>query len=251
LGSVVVTHQHVDGERHYHEGDQQVGQRQADDKVIGDGLQGPFPAHADYDQHVAEQREYREHDQPERPIVLDDRDAGGLVVATGQVVEHGRRRRGVRGTVVAPVVLVRVVAAKIGAGAVAVHRRRRGRSLGHRRSGRGRRPVSEQLARGRSVRGRRQQAPPPPQQQQYNRVTWPPARTAADTPPDDGGRRASDARRSSSEEARARTGRRKEIATNDPRKPVNTPLHRRHRNSTVPNDDDDNIIIIYIYIYSE
>lgn len=162
------THQNVDGERHDHEGDQQIGQRQTDDKVIGDGLQGPFPAHTDYYQHVAEQREYWEHDQPERPIVLDDDDAGILVAPRG-VVENGRRRRGERGTVAAVGVFVRVIkAADVRAACtIAVHRRRRGRPLGHRRSGRGRGPVSEQLARGR--RGRDLQQAPLPQQQRQPR----------------------------------------------------------------------------------
>lgn len=164
------THQHVDGERHDHEGDEQIGQRQADDKIIGDWLQGPFPAHADNYQHVTEQREYWEHDQPERPIVLDDDDDGLLVTASG-IVEHGRRRRGERGTVAAVRIFIRIIkAADVGAtGTVAVHRHRRGRPLGHRRSGRGRRPVSEQLARGRRDRDL-QQAPQPQQQRQPRHV---------------------------------------------------------------------------------
>jgi len=164
------THQHVDGERHDHEGDQQICQRQTDDKVIGDGLQGSFPAHADYYQHVAKQREYWEHDQPKCPIVLDD-DDDGILVAACVVVEHGRRRRGQRGTVSAVKIFIRVIkAADIRAACtVAVHCHHRGRPLGHRRSGRGRRAVSEQLGRGRRDRDL-QQAPPPQQQRQPRHV---------------------------------------------------------------------------------
>lgn len=153
------TDQHVDGERHDHERHQEVGQRQADDEVIGDGLQGAFAAHADYDQHVAEQGEYGEHDQSESPIVFHDQ----FLVATGAVVVHPRRRqrerdgrqaavaRDCRVRVLVPGggevstaarVLVVVVAAAGGAVADVHHRH------GHRRSGRGRCPVRKQLDRG-------------------------------------------------------------------------------------------------------
>lgn len=48
------THQHVDGERHHDDGDQQIGQRQRHNEVVGDGLQGALPIHGQNDQHIAE-----------------------------------------------------------------------------------------------------------------------------------------------------------------------------------------------------
>lgn len=36
------TYQNVDGKGHDDDSDQQIGESQADDKVVSDGLQGPF-----------------------------------------------------------------------------------------------------------------------------------------------------------------------------------------------------------------
>lgn len=61
------THQHVDGERHYEHGDEQIGDGQAHDEVIGDRLQGPLSNHGQYNQHVAEQGQTGDDDEDQGP----------------------------------------------------------------------------------------------------------------------------------------------------------------------------------------
>lgn len=64
----VISYQYVNGKRHHDDGDQQIGQRQRHDKVVGDRLQGALSVHGKNDQHVAEQRENGEQQQNERPV---------------------------------------------------------------------------------------------------------------------------------------------------------------------------------------
>lgn len=61
------THQHVDGERHHEDRDEQIGDGQADDEVVGYRLQGPLSNHGKYNQHVAEQGQTGDDDEDQGP----------------------------------------------------------------------------------------------------------------------------------------------------------------------------------------
>ena len=63
------THQDVDGEGHDESGDEQVGNGQTDDEVIGGRLQRSLFVDTEDHQNVAEDGEEREEDEDESPVV--------------------------------------------------------------------------------------------------------------------------------------------------------------------------------------
>ena len=79
----------VNGERHHQSGDQQIGDGQTDDEVVGGRLEGPLPVNAQNDQHVAENGQQREEEEQKGPEVLGFvfvADGGAVVVRSVGVV---------------------------------------------------------------------------------------------------------------------------------------------------------------------
>ena len=64
------THQNVDGERHYKDGDEEIGQREADNEVVGGRLEAALPVDSQDDKDVAEKGEEWKEDEDESPVVL-------------------------------------------------------------------------------------------------------------------------------------------------------------------------------------
>lgn len=65
-----MTHQHVDGEGHDEHGDEEVGDTEAHDEVVGGGLETALTVDTEDDKDVAEEGEEREHDQDKGIVVL-------------------------------------------------------------------------------------------------------------------------------------------------------------------------------------
>lgn len=69
---IMCTYQDIHPKGHHDHGNQEVCDRQGDNKVVSDRVQGPFAHHRHDDQHVAEQGQQREDKQQQRPIVVLD-----------------------------------------------------------------------------------------------------------------------------------------------------------------------------------
>ncbi|TNN49474.1 hypothetical protein EYF80_040315 [Liparis tanakae] len=87
----------VNKQRHHQHRQQQVGEGQADDEVVGGGLQGLLQVHAQAHEHVpAGDHHDQQHPEEQRREVVAGRGGGGglrrrqrVVVGVGEVVRHG------------------------------------------------------------------------------------------------------------------------------------------------------------------
>lgn len=86
------TYQHIYGERHDEHGHQEVGEAEADDEVVGGGLQAALTVDAEDHQDVAEEGEEREDDEDEGVVVLGMGHGTGGVRRVPGVVELLQKR---------------------------------------------------------------------------------------------------------------------------------------------------------------
>lgn len=86
------TYQHIHGERHDEHGHQEVGEAEADDEVVGGGLQAALTVDAEDHQYVAEEGEEREDDEDESVVVLGMGHGTGGVRRVPGVVELLQKR---------------------------------------------------------------------------------------------------------------------------------------------------------------
>lgn len=69
---IMCTYQDIHSKGHHDHCDQQIRDRQGDNKVVGHCVQRPFPHHRHYDQHVAEEGQEGKENQRQCPVVVLD-----------------------------------------------------------------------------------------------------------------------------------------------------------------------------------